>query len=922
MSAEDAADLHRRAKAVFFELMDEPEGSVSARLQELCAGDERLFAEVSSLLGRGTPDTSQLMPEVEAPSGLMPSQLSEALMSKLAAELDPDASESHERKPRRRRFAEGDMFAERYRMDRLVGVGGMGEVWQAYDRMLDETVALKFVRSRSTSQAWVDRLLKETAIARRVSHPNVCRVHDAGSVDGEFFLSMEYVAGLDLSKALGRDGRLKPGPSRKLLVELVDALAAMHAGGLLHRDLKPANILLDESGTAHVSDFGLAMQSADVTASDAASGTRAYMAPEQQRGAVPSESSDVYALGLVLYEAVTNRRAFRTGEEILRAADAGELPPRPSVLVTKINALHEHIILRCLNPDPAVRPSAVELQVALSRNDPLEAVLSLGDVPTAEVIAGSRSRAPLRPAKARLMTLGILAALLFSFVVVRQQSVHSLPERSPHNEAHRARELLSDLEGVPLAQAPFEAFSYALHLPRYTRSGYELLNRASDNAADRHFWYRSAASPLSPVTAVSQLFFFGSVRPFDPPLGDPAASMVLFDRTGQLLFLDTRAPTHVDPSLRPGLTVDQLFVLAGLDLQAFEPCDPLPARAAQADAHLAWRGLESPTRVEVATSQERVVAFEVLEPGEEVVVYGSIAEFFLLLNALLIAALFVATLPRALRHFRSGRGDPTISMRVALTAALPLFVVWALRADYPAGYFEGFIFSVAGVFFCIASGFLLWILGIAIEPTLQRDWPRVLITWSRFFRGHVGGPSVRSDLLTGMCLGVLPLVPQHFIVGKDAAALFLPSTLLQGFQWSGWIGSCLDAVPSAILAAIEIAGTLVVLGWLLPSKRVAILCAGIIAILVGAGSMTSPGAVVHVAWVMCLVLFCLVRYGLLAAFALILTGRLLMVVPLSPSASSWYVQGSHASIVLVVLFLAWVAWPLLKEPRDTKTANP
>ncbi len=129
----------------------------------------------------------------------------------------------------------------------------MGEVWEAHDKMLGETVALKFIRSRSENRAWIDKLLAETSIARRVSHRNVCRVYDAAESEGEFFLSMEFVPGEDLGERLHREGRFGPVESRRLVTELVNALVAMHGSGLLHRDLKPANILLDDAGSARVS---------------------------------------------------------------------------------------------------------------------------------------------------------------------------------------------------------------------------------------------------------------------------------------------------------------------------------------------------------------------------------------------------------------------------------------------------------------------------------------------------------------------------------------------------------------------------------------------------------------------------------------------------------------------------------------------
>src|SRR5262249_22384370 len=169
-------------------------------------------------------------------------------------------------------------------------------------------VALKFLPGRFASEK--DRLARfysEVRIARQVSHPNVCRVYDVGEIDAQHYLSMEYVDGEDLASLLKRIGRLPPDKALDVAREICAGLAAAHDKGVLHRDLKPSNVMLDGRGRARITDFGLAVAAGEQTEGEV-SGTPAYMAPEQLAGKGASVRSDVYALGLVLYELYLGRK--------------------------------------------------------------------------------------------------------------------------------------------------------------------------------------------------------------------------------------------------------------------------------------------------------------------------------------------------------------------------------------------------------------------------------------------------------------------------------------------------------------------------------------------------------------------------------------------------------------------------------------
>lgn len=264
-------------------------------------------------------------------------------------------------------FAPGTLLAERYRIVASLGSGGGGEVFRADDLILKHPVALKlFPQHAGNEQESLDRLYKEVRLARQISHGNVCRVFDIGETAGRPFITMEFVSGEDLLSLLRRIGHLSPNKALQVSRQLCAGLAAAHEAGVLHRDLKPANIMLDARGNVRITDFGLAVLAGDPS-HQADAGTPGYMAPEQLAGKEVTVRSDLYALGLVLYELFTGKRALepRTATELVRGSvrRASRLDPMPGV-----HSLVQQTIWRCLETNPAKRPaSASHVGAALSQ---------------------------------------------------------------------------------------------------------------------------------------------------------------------------------------------------------------------------------------------------------------------------------------------------------------------------------------------------------------------------------------------------------------------------------------------------------------------------------------------------------------------------------------------------------------------------
>src|SRR5688572_2670019 len=253
------------------------------------------------------------------------------------------------------RFIPGDVLSERYRIAGLLGQGGMGEVYRADDLKLKQPVALKFLPGSLTANgAALARFYKEVSVARQISHRHVCRVYDVAEYEDQHFISMEFVRGEELASLLKRIGRLPQDKAVDIARQLCAGLAAVHERGVLHRDLKPANVMVDEQGDVRITDFGIAALAEEVSGREAMSGTPAYMSPEQLEGNELTVKSDIYSLGLVLYEVFTGKKAFQASSlaELLRLRQTDTTPTSPALLVPDLDPLVERVIFRCLQWEP------------------------------------------------------------------------------------------------------------------------------------------------------------------------------------------------------------------------------------------------------------------------------------------------------------------------------------------------------------------------------------------------------------------------------------------------------------------------------------------------------------------------------------------------------------------------------------------
>lgn len=268
------------------------------------------------------------------------------------------------------RLKPGDTLASRFVIERPLGSGGMGAVYLARDNTLAEQVAVKVIAGLAMlDPGATDRFRREASAARRISHPNVVRLHDIGEEKGLLFLSMEYVAGPSLAELLDRHGQLPLPQVRHIAAQICDGLAAAHAQGIVHRDLKPGNVLLDDQQRVKLIDFGLARlpNLEGMTATGMIMGTPEYMAPEQIKSGAVDPRSDVYALGALLFHCLAGRPPF-TGETPIAVSLAQmiEAPPALRSLRPDLPEAWEQFVMIALAKDPSQRyASAHDMRGAL-----------------------------------------------------------------------------------------------------------------------------------------------------------------------------------------------------------------------------------------------------------------------------------------------------------------------------------------------------------------------------------------------------------------------------------------------------------------------------------------------------------------------------------------------------------------------------
>jgi hypothetical protein len=678
----------------------------------------------------------------------------------------------------------------------------MGIVYRAEDLRLGHTVALKFLPSElAHDEAMLHYLYTEVRNARQVSHPNVCRVYDIGEHEGRHFLSMEYVDGEDLASLLKRIGRLPAQKALEISREICAGLAAAHDQGVVHRDLKPANIMIDGRGQARIMDFGLALKPAEHAQAEDPAGTPAYMAPEQLAGMGTSVRSDIYSLGLVIYELFTGRKVLEGASlEEIRRKQMTETPRPPSSYALDINPEIDQVIIRCLARDPASRPrSVLEVAAALPGGDPLRAAMAAGRTPTPEMVAAAGKEGSLGPLAAWGL-LGLFVAVVALAVLLAPKSVLlGSPgfQKGPDVLAERAREIIESIGYAESSKDSAYWFEADEELIQWLQVGPSInlsktQNRQLETMAVR-FRYRQ--SPRRLVPSGNQ----GFVREDNPPFNIPGMVGVDLDTQGRLLRL------MAIPGLSPNLGESSeapdwsaLMAAAGLDIASFSATAPRELPPAPFDQEESWTGNLSqqrdvPVRIVAASFKGRPVIFEIKGPWNDrparknaqtwLTQKFAPAVWFGIILVLIIFGLYLAR-----RNIRMKRSDARGAFRISILAFLAFASASALWAHHAYNSFADFMWWIrGGVAFFLFDAVVIWIAYMAMEPAMRRSWAKLLISWSRLMSGRFRDPLVGRDILVGAIAGAAAAIPV-FLFRAFPSWMFLPGAWSAHIELNSLLG--------------------------------------------------------------------------------------------------------------------------------------
>ena len=501
----------------------------------------------------------------------------------------------------------------------------MGEVYRATDLRLSQQVALKFLpESTASDPDTLARFHNEVRIARQVSHPNVCRVYDIGEVDGQPYISMEYVDGENLSALLRRIGRLPTDTAVEMARKLCAGLAAAHDKGVLHRDLKPANIMIDGRGQVLITDFGLAGIASQIQGAEIRHGTPAYMSPEQLAGTEVTVRSDIYALGLVLYEMFTGKRAFEANSlaEMTRLREESA-PPSLVSIVRDLDPAVERVVRRCLEQDPQNRP-AVGIGSCGGPAGRRSAGGGIGGgrntiAGTGGARDGPRGAAADGCSGFRGGDRGVPGGHSFPAIPDGMDFEDSLREFAGRAASKSSR----DGAGFWLPEKPFDS-AYGMHYaadylrdldqPR-GKSRSTLAHLNTGQPAPILFWYRTSPRDM----LAGEFGNDGDVTSDDPAMDVSGMVEVELDPQGHLVGF-AAVPPQLDespPSTQP-LDGNALLTAAGFDPARFKSAEPHWTPLASYDQRAAWTGTypgdPNPLRVEAASWRGKLVYFALISP--------------------------------------------------------------------------------------------------------------------------------------------------------------------------------------------------------------------------------------------------------------------------------------------------------------------
>jgi serine/threonine-protein kinase len=687
--------------------------------------------------------------------------------------------------------------------------------------------------------------------------------------------------------------------------------------------------MLDGQGKVRLTDFGLAGLAAALAGEDVRSGTPSYMSPEQLAGREVTVRSDIYALGLLIYELVTGRRAFEgKGLAELTRKHRDERPIDPSAIVSDLDPAIERTILACLEKDPKRRPpSALVVSAMLAGRDPLEAAIAAGETPSPELVAAAGETEGLRPRTAWLCLAAVVVGVLV--LPALQAGRHLLTrvpiEKSPAALEDRARELLTRL-GQPKPIDHEVGVAYDGDYVRWTQEREASTARWDSLATGEpplvQYWYRQ-----SPQQLVAQNLG-GRVAWNDPPIQSAGMAGVRYDFRGRLLSLyvvppqlerpESTAEPEGSPARRAVVEPDwtSIFAEAQLDKAAFRRVEPVWTPPFFVDARFAWEGHwparpDLALRVEAASYRGQHVWFETRSPWTRPEREGArslggpgprrIQAFYVVFTVLLVIVGGVL----AYRNISLGRGDRRGAFRLALALATIGTASWALRAHHVADPGAELAAFAKGTGLALVVACLVWVFYLALEPYVRRLRPWTLVSWTRLLNGGVSDAVVGRDVLVGLAFGTfIALLSQALrsLPGRPPDLFGVDALLSSGILLSHIVGRVVNSVLGglALLLLFLILRLATRRDWIAAPLVVVFLISGELAESVQSQDSVWLVLLLSVmAWGAFVVL--LLRLGLLAGITAVWTADVLLGPAVIYAPGSW--TGATAYVVVPLLLV-------------------
>jgi predicted Ser/Thr protein kinase len=690
-------------------------------------------------------------------------------------------------------------LSTRYDLLTELGRGGMGVVYRARDRETSDTVALKFLRPDiSSDPGAMDRFRSELLLARKITHKNVCRMHELLRFADAAVISMEYVEGETLRSVLRRPQGIAPIRALEWAHQVCAALEEAHSQGVVHRDLKPENIMLDAQGNVKVMDFGLARPAdPEMTRTEVIAGTPGYMSPEQAEGKALDARSDIYSLGLVLYEMFTGQPAFRAESAVgLALKQVKETPPAPREVNPTVPRYVEHVILRCLEKDPKKRfASAAEVRANL-----LEAATERRPMARIDEVTLPPHLERWQLTDWALAGAAVAGLALFFHFFAQTSFGPQMQVTFDRSVLLRRGEEHAQRLGMPLEGKGDIDLLHYVDRYRYTteRVGGRAALQGANDSLPYLLWQVWWSHPVGVTYATFNhrgevVHLYTSVPPTEPREEITPDQAQLIAQEALLRFYGRSAAELQGPQILAGMRRDQpslgiLWTAAG-DVHGMRQRYRADVSGGKVWSLGTWyelpAGYQAPRRSRASRYAEAARAITTIP---------------LLLFGLVLGVL--------------QRRKVDLSARWRVTGAAVAFVVqaWAiwllmLRLDHfrlPVGAMVGVAAAVA-----VLLGL------VTLERATLRAWPEKLVSLVRMLGGRVQNEACGLAVVRGSCAGLLLLGVNAGLVAwvlSAGHAWLAPNThLIWAVLWLRQPAASLHTIPLALFAALFLGSALALL---------------------------------------------------------------------------------------------------------------